>query len=148
MQIVSTPPPPGQSIVRRRIAKNGNQSIGSGAQSVKITSWVSDSTYPGTVSSDGLYIPSAGSGVATASINAGGDLVAGTCTLRKNATTASDGTQLGTVSIPTAWGVRTITTGTISLAVGDILTVWYTVSNGNGKTVTAASTFIDWNPSS
>ena len=140
------PPPPGQSIARQRIAKNGNQSIGSGGQSVKITSWVSDDTYPGTVSSDGLYIQSAGSGVATASINIGGGFASGTCTLRKNATTASNGTGLGSVSIPTATGVRTITTGTISLAVGDILTVWYTVSNDTGKTVTAASTFIEFAP--
>ena len=135
--------------VQQRIKKSGNQSIGAGGQSVKITSWTSDGTNPGTVSGDGLQVAEAGSGVATGSIQIGGGFVAGTVTLRKNATTASNGTQLGTVSAPTATGVRTITTGTITLAASDILTLWYTVSyDAAGKTVTAASTFIDWNPSS
>lgn len=132
--------------VQQRIVKSGNQSIGNGGQSVKITGWTPDGVFPGVIASDGLQVVDAGTGVASASINIGGGFAAGTVTLRKNATTASNGTQLGTVSAPTATGVRTITTGTITLAASDILTLWYTVSNDTGKTVTATSTFIDWLP--
>lgn len=141
--LVSIPP---AIIAEQRIIKSGNQSIGAGGQSVKITSWTPDGTHPGVVSGDGLQVAEAGSGVATGSIQIGGGFAAGTVTLRKNATTASNGTQLGTVSAPTETGVRTITTGNITLAAGDILTLWYTISNDTGKTVTAASTFIDWLP--
>lgn len=135
------------NVTQQRINKSGNQSIGSGGQSVKITSWTPDGTHPGVVNDSSLKVADSGSGVATLSIQIGGGFAAGTVTLRKNATTASNGTQLGSVSIPTATGVRTITTGTITLAAGDLLSAWYTVSNDIGKTVTATSTFIDWNPS-
>ena len=139
-------PPTGATMAQQRINKSGNQSWGYGGQSVQITGWTPDGTNPGTVSGNGLQVAQAGSGVATGSIQIGGGTVPGTVTLRKNATTASNGTQLGTVSAGPATGVYTITTGTITLAAGDIITLWYTVGNDMGKTVTAASTFIDWLP--
>jgi hypothetical protein len=119
------------SFARQRMDKSSSQSVAAGTNT-KLTGFTSDGTYPATVTSNALVVAGGGLANITATVTASGGLSASSAELRKN------GTSIGSVSLPTANGTRTITVNSHTLADGDQLTVWHIGTFNGNKTVTAA----------
>lgn len=131
MQIVSIPP--GASFPRQRMNKSGTQSLSApwNGQTVQITGWVADTTYPGTVVSNQLVIQKAGVGVtieAMCEMTGSWSLIQ----MRLNGSAIAQNNSGGA-------GTKLATATGVTVAVGDTVSLWVQQAGLQSATITAAS---------
>ena len=131
MQIVSTPPPPGQSIARQRVNKSGSWAS---SANTDVPSWASDATYPGTPGA-GLVVVGSGTANITCAL-------AATTTKATTVTAYKNGVSLGTLSSSGTNRWQSTFSG-ISVVNGDLISIRVTTSN---VAVQAANTWIELVP--
>lgn len=131
-----------KSFIPSGMNKSGSQSVGANTSTyTQITGWVADTTnYPGsTVSSNGLVIQSTGIAALSAAMvwDASGITGNATCKLYKNGSAILTGAATPTESSGTA-----TVSGTVAVAAGDAITLYFIFNTFTGVTVNASGTYV------